>query len=496
MLTGVSTVLFVAAIIGFVSAGRAFLPAFNEGALTISVMTPPGTSLTESEKVGIRVEQILLSHPEVVSTARRTGRAPNDDHAQPVHNSEVEAQLRPTERPREEFLEALRSDLAALKGVGIIIGQPLEHRIEHIISGSRATIAVKVFGHDLDTMERTARQVEAQLKQVEGTADVALEQQTLVPFVSVRFDRRNLARYGLTVHHVADEVATALQGRAVSQVFEGSTAYDLVVMYKRDALDSLDGVREKRIGTPTGARIPLHAVATIERTAGPSSIGRENGRRKVVVISNVAGRDVGSVVADIQVRMAKLKLPEGTHIELDGQFESAEDASRRLALLGGFVLATIVLLLTIALGSVRDAVLVLINLPLSLIGGVVGVYLAGGTVSIASLIGFITLFGVATRNGIMMVTHIQHLHRVDGLSQADAVHLGALERLAPILMTALASGLGLLPLALALGEPGSEIQAPMAMVILCGLGTSTALNMVVIPALYARFGSFGRPTEA
>ncbi|MEZ4458364.1 MAG: efflux RND transporter permease subunit [bacterium] len=494
MLTGISTVLFVAAIVGFVSAGRAFLPAFNEGALTISVMTPPGTSLTESEKVGIRVEQILLTHPEVVSTARRTGRAPNDDHAQPVHSSEVEAQLRRTERPRG-FSSKRYAPIRRAERRGhhhwATAGTP--HRTHHL-GQSRDDRGEGFWPRprhhgDHCTSDRGAA------KQINGTADVALEQQTLVPFVSVRFDRRNLARYGLTVHHVADEVATALQGRVVSQVFEGSAAYDLVVMYKRDALDSLDGVREKRIGTPTGARIPLHAVAAIERTAGPSSIGRENGRRKIVVVGNVAGRDVGSVVGDIRTRLTTLKLPEGVHVELDGQFErrgrvEAACVARRVCVGHHRVAADR------CAGSMRDAVLVLVNLPLSLIGGVVGVYLAGGTVSIASLIGFITLFGVATRNGIMMVTHIQHLHRVDGLTQAQAVHLGALERLAPILMTALASGLGLLPLALALGEPGSEIQAPMAMVILCGLGTSTALNMVVIPALYARFGSFGQPTEA
>jgi len=427
-----------------------------------------------------------------VSTARRTGRGEGDVHAQPVHNSEIEARLKLQGRSKEDFLAALRHELLEVRGVAIIVGQPLEHRIEHLISGSRATIAIKIFGEDLIEMEKYAKRIETVTKGVPGTADVTLEAQTQVPYVSVNFDRPKLARYGLTVHQVADEVATAFQGRVVSQVYEGSASFDLVVLYDRGSLDSLEGVMEKRIGTPTGARIPLHAVASIDRSIGPASIGRENGRRKMVVVSNVARRDVGSVVADIRSAVTQaVPMEEGYYVEYGGQFESAEEASRLIALIGIFVFIAIMLLLTIALGSVRDAVLVLVNLPLSLIGGVVGVYLSGGVVSIASLIGFITLFGIATRNGIMMVTHIQHLHSVDGLGRDEAVKQGALERLAPILMTALASGLGLLPLALAQGEPGSEIQAPMAVVILCGLVTSTALNMVVIPALYRRFGHFG-----
>ena len=492
VLTAISLILCTIAGTGFVLAGRAFLPPFNEGALTLSIMTPAGTSLEESEKVGVRVEKILLKFPEVVSTARRTGRGEGDDHAQPVHNSEIEARLKLQGRSKEDFLAALRHELLEVRGVAIIVGQPLEHRIEHLISGSRATIAIKIFGEDLIEMEKYAKRIETVTKGVPGTADVTLEAQTQVPYVSVNFDRPKLARYGLTVHQVADEVATAFQGRVVSQVYEGSASFDLVVLYDRGSLDSLEGVMEKRIGTPTGARIPLHAVASIDRSIGPASIGRENGRRKMVVVSNVARRDVGSVVADIRSAVTQaVPMEEGYYVEYGGQFESAEEASRLIALIGIFVFIAIMLLLTIALGSVRDAVLVLVNLPLSLIGGVVGVYLSGGVVSIASLIGFITLFGIATRNGIMMVTHIQHLHSVDGLGRDEAVKQGALERLAPILMTALASGLGLLPLALAQGEPGSEIQAPMAVVILCGLVTSTALNMVVIPALYRRFGHFG-----
>ena len=491
LLTFVSFVLFVAAVVGFALAGRSFLPTFNEGALNISVRTPPETSLEESQRIGQRVEEILLRYPEVESTARRTGRGKGDDHAQPVSGSEIEVRLREGDRSKAEFLRALRADFKKLTGVAIVIGQPLEHRIDHIISGTRANIAVKIFGDELVPMREVAKAIEAEMRDVEGIADLAVEQQTMVPFVSVRFDRKKIARHGLTVHGVADEVATAFQGRDISKVYEGSASFDLNVRYDVAEVDSLDAVREKRIGTPSGARVPLHALADVERKLGPNRIGREDVRRKLVVMANVADRDVVSVVREIQDEVsANVTLPDGYYVEYGGQFESAEEASRTLAVVGFLVVVGILFLLVVALRSVRDAILVMLNLPLALIGGVVGVYVAGGVVSVASLIGFITLFGIATRNGIMMVTHIQHLWSVEGVSDPlVAVLKGAEERLAPILMTALASGFGLLPLALALGEPGSEIQAPMAIVILCGLTTSTALNMLVIPALYLRFGN-------
>ena len=493
LLAFVSVVLFAIASVGFALAGRTFLPQFNEGALTINVMTPPGTSLDQATAIGDEVEELLLTYPEVISTARRTGRGDGDDHAQAVSSGEIEVRLRESERGREAFLRELRADFRRMTGVGIVIGQPLEHRIDHIISGTRASIAVKVFGDELVPMREVAQAVEAEMAQVDGVVDLNIEQQTMLPFVSVKFDRRKLARHGLSVHDVADEVATAFQGRAVSKVYEGAAAFDLVVRYDLSEVDSFEAVSQKRIGTPSGARVPLHAVADVRRDLGPNGIGRENVRRKLVVMANVADRDVVSVVEEIRERVnANVELPDGYYIDYGGQFQSANEASRTLTVVGGIVLVGILILLIIALRSTRDAVLVMLNLPLALIGGVVGVYLSGGVVSIASLIGFITLFGIATRNGIMMVTHIQHLRTVEGVvDPRHAVLQGAEERLAPILMTALASGFGLLPLALALGEPGSEIQAPMAIVILCGLTTSTALNMFVIPALYLRFGTYG-----
>ena len=487
----ISVVLFATAVGGFALAGRSFLPAFNEGALTINVITPAGTSLDEADAIGHRVEEILLDFPEVVSTARRTGRGEGDDHAQAVSAGEVEVRLRETDRSREAFLRELRTQLGTMTGVAFVVGQPLEHRIDHIISGTRANIAVKIFGDQLMPMTRVARQIEAQMSTVDGVVDLSTEQQTLLPYVSVKFDRRKLARHGLTVHAIADEVATAFQGREVSLVYEGSAAFHLIVKYDVSAVDSFQAVRETRVGTPQGARVPLHALADVRRDLGPNRISRENVRRKLVVMANVADRDVVSVVREIRDKVrANVDLPSGYYVQYGGQFQSAEDAQKTLTIVGLFVLFGIFILLVIALESMRDAAVVMLNLPLALIGGVVGVFIAGGVVSVASLIGFITLFGIATRNGIMMVTHIQHLVSYEGVrSPREAVIRGAEERLAPILMTALASGFGLLPLALALGEPGSEIQAPMAIVILCGLTTSTALNMIVIPALYLRFGS-------
>ncbi|MDP6943079.1 MAG: efflux RND transporter permease subunit, partial [Myxococcota bacterium] len=480
---------------GLWSAGGAFLPPFNEGALTISVTTLPGTSLEESDRLGAMAEAIVLEHPEVVSTARRTGRAAGDEHTQPVSSSEMEARLVPMpEERREAFLVRLRASLSALPGASVIIGQPLEHRIDHMLSGTRANVAVKIFGPDLRELRATAERAKAIMANVDGVVDLSVEHQAEVPFVTVRFDRAAIARYGLTVETVAHEIETAFQGRSVTRVLEDQAAFDLVVRYDAGVVDSLHAVQEAHIGTPSGARLPLHVVADVHRDLGPNLISRENVERKIVVSCNTAGRDLQAVVDDLQAALgANLRLPEQYRVEYGGQFESAQQASRILVAVGGLVILVVFLLLWVALGTVRDAALVMVNLPLALIGGVVGVHLSGGVISVASLIGFITLFGIATRNGIMMVTHIHHLVREEGVTDlAEAVMRGASERLSPILMTALASGLGLLPLVLAGGQPGSEIETPMAIVILSGLGSATLLNMVVVPALYLRFGAVGR----
>jgi CzcA family heavy metal efflux pump len=486
--------LLAVAVAGFAAtrAGRSFLPEFNEGALTISIVSFPGTSLTESNALGRRVETVLLAQPEVVSTSRRTGRAELDEHAQGIHASEIDVQLEPSERSEAELLAVLRNEFSAIAGANIIIGQPISHRIDHMISGTRANIAVKIFGPQLGTLRELAEQVRAQMEGVPGVVDLAVEEQSNLPFATVRFDRDALARHGLAVRDVAETIETAFYGRVVSRVIAGNYAFDLSVRYPDEAREDLDSIRQTMVPTPSGAWVPLEALADIRRERGPNQISRENGQRKIVVMCNVGdGHDLGSVVAEIQGRVAaNVQFPSGYYPEYGGQFEAAEHAAKTLLVLGVVVLVGIFVLLYVALASIRDAVLVMLNLPLALIGGVVGIFVSGGVISIASIIGLITLFGIATRNGIMLVTHIRHLVEFEGVSDAvQAVSRGASERLVPILMTALAAGLGLLPLALASGEPGSEIQAPMAIVILFGLGSSTILNMFVVPALMLRFGS-------
>ena len=481
----------IATAMALTMAGRSFLPNFNEGSLTVTAVTLPGTSLAQSDRLGLRVEQILLAHPEVVSTARRTGRAELDPHAQAVHSSEVEVTLAMGERSKEAFLAALRDDFAALPGMNIVIGQPISHRIDHMLSGTRANIAVKIFGHDLYELRRIAGQVEAMAQTVPGAVDIAVEQQADIPFLTVKFKRDAIARYGLRIGDVAETIETAFYGQAVSRVLEGDASFDLVVRYQPGVLDDIDAVRSTLITTAGGAQLPLHALAEIRKNRGPNTISRENVQRKIVVMVNVAERDLGSVVNDIRGQVAaQVDLPSGYHIEYGGQFESAEEASRTLSILGAVVIVAMFLLLFVAFNSARDALLVMLNLPLALMGGVVGMYLSDGILSVATLIGFITLFGIATRNGVMLIAHIhtlvEHEHIHDPF---EAVRRGALERLIPILMTALATGLALVPLALSAGEPGSEIQAPMAVVILFGLLSSTVLNMIVVPALYLRFGS-------
>ena len=471
-------------------AGRSFLPNFNEGSLTVSAVTLPGTSLQQSDALGKRVEEILLSHPEVVSTARRTGRAELDPHAQAIHSSEVEVSLRMQNRTKDQFLAALRKDFEALSGMNIVIGQPISHRIDHMLSGTRASIAVKIFGHDLYQLRRIASQVEAIAKDVPGAVDVAAEQQADIPFLTVKFKRDAVAQYGLTVGAVAEAIETAFYGQTVSRVLEGDASYDLVVRYSTEVLQDFETLRSMIITTPLGGQLPLHALADVRKDRGPNTISRENVQRKIVIMVNVADRDLGSVVADIRDAVAQnVKLPNGYHVEYGGQFESAEQASRTLILLGSVVIVMMFLLLFVAFHSARDAFLVMLNLPLALMGGVIGMYLSDGILSVATLVGFITLFGIATRNGVILVAHIHSIASKDVMHDAtQVVRRAAIERLIPILMTALATGLALVPLALSVGQPGSEIQAPMAVVILWGLVSSTVLNMIVVPALYLRFG--------
>jgi CzcA family heavy metal efflux pump len=485
-----AVVLLVIAGAALTRAGTAFLPEFHEGSLTVQANTLPGTSLAKSDEIGRRVEKILLSEPEVIATARRTGRAEYDEHVQGVEAAEIDVGLRETNRPRAELLAALRRQFSTLPGTNVTIGQPISHRIDHMLSGTRANIAVKVFGDDLGTLRRLGERVRAATATVPGVVDLSLEQQMDVPFVRFVLNRPAIAHYGLRPGDVAEAIETSLAGATVGRVFDRGTAFDLTVKFDPTSSADFERIADLPIDTPTGAIVPVRLLASVRREQGPNMVLRENVQRRIVISCNVAGRDLGSVVNDIRTAVAQaVPMPAGYRVEYGGQFESEQSASRRLMALGVLVIAALFMLLVLAFGSARDALLIMVNLPLALIGGVAGVFLSGGVLNVATMIGFITLFGIATRNGIMLVSHIRHLMEEEGVTDfREAVTRGAEERLAPILMTALAAGLALIPLALGGGRSGSEIQTPMAIVILCGLMTSTLLNMAVVPAMYLRYG--------
>ena len=486
LVIGTAALLLASAVAAVPSMGRAFLPAFNEGALVVSAVTLPGTSLAESNAIGSAVERLLLEVPEVTATARRTGRAELDEHIQGVESAEIDVRLDPGGRSRDVVLEEIRERLSLVPGTNITIGQPISHRIDHMLSGSRANIAIKVFGDDLVVLRALGTQAVNAVDGIPGLVDVALEPQADIPTVRVNFDRTALARHGLPAGQAASALETALLGRQVGQIIDGQVMYPLILRYAPSDLADLDAIWQTRVDMPEGARVPLGSLAEIVEDREPNLIGRENVQRRIVVTANVAGRDLGSVVSDVRERVATgVTLPDGYRVEYGGQFEAETEARRLIAGLGLAAVAGIFLILVSAFRSTRDAAIVMINLPLALIGGVVGVFLGDGVLSIAALIGFISLFGIATRNGIMLVSHIRRLREVEGVTDArEAVIRGSVNRLVPILMTALSTGLALIPVAMGFGEPGSEIQAPLALVIVCGLVSSTALNMFVVPAVY------------
>jgi len=473
--------------------GRAFLPEFNEGSLTISVLTVPGTSLDESNKIGQLAEQILLSHPEIKSTARRTGRAELDEHAQGVNAAELDARFELNGKPKEEFFAELRRSLSIIPGTNITIGQPIGHRIDHMLSGTRANIAVKIFGEDLYRLRSLAESVRKQMEGITSVVDLAVEQQVDVPQVRIKANRRAMATYGVTVGELAEAIDVAFNGEVASQILEGQQSYDLVVRFNEQNRGNLERIRNALFDTPVGPKVPLSQLAEVVYEKGPNTISRENVQRKIVVQANVSGRDLRSVIDDIRTRLDKnISFPQGYYVEYGGQFESEQAATRLLTLLSLVSIAAIFLILYLEFGAFRPALFIMVNLPLALIGGIWAVFFTSGIISVASLVGFITLFGIATRNGILMIEHYHHLLS-EGKSFREAIVQGSLERLNPILMTALAAGLGLIPLALGGGEPGKEIQTPMALVILGGLLSSTALNMIVVPSLFYKFG--GKSSE-
>ena len=477
--------LFVVALGCFFTLGRSFLPPFNEGSFTINISSLPGISLEESDKMGHRAEELLLSIPEIQTVARKTGRAELDEHALGVNVSEIEAPFELKDRSRSELVAEVREKLGTIVGANVEIGQPISHRIDAMLSGTKANIAIKLFGDDLNRMFTLGNEIKSAIQGIPGIADLNVEQQIERPQLVISPKREMLAKYGISLPEFSEFVNVCLAGEAVSQVYEKGKSFDLTVRVKDDLRDKMEKIRNLMIDTGDGQKIPLNYVAEIRSAMGPNTISRENVKRKIVISANVADRDLRSVVNDIQAQVdAQIKLPEGYHIEYGGQFESEQAASRTLALTSFMSIVVIFLLLYHEFRSVKESAIILINLPLALIGGVFALLITTGEVSIPAIIGFISLFGIATRNGMLLISHYNHLQQEEGYGVYDSVIRGSLDRLNPILMTALSSALALIPLALSGDLPGNEIQSPMAKVILGGLLTSTFLNGFIIPIVY------------
>ena len=481
---GVTVIAFLLSIALFTQLGRSFLPEFNEGSLVISVVGPPAMSLEESNKTGRQVEQLLLEMPEVDVVTRRTGRAELDEHAQGVNAAEIDVPFTLKDKSKEEFFEEVREKLSIVPGVNITLGQPIAHRIDHMLSGTRANIAIKIFGPDLQQLYEIGTDVEQNISPIKGLADVAVDQQIEVPQIKITPRRQILSAYGMTVGQLMDQVDVAFAGHEVGEIYEGQKYFDLVVRYGEEFRNTIENIKTALIGLPNGSQVPLEQLATVSSVSSPNTISREDVQRKIVVAANVQGGDLRSAVEEIRKTVnSSVNIPEGYRVEYGGQFESESRASQMLMITAILAILVIFLLLYFEFNNIKLAFIVLINLPLALIGGILIVYFTSGIVSIASTIGFISLFGIATRNGILLVSRYEDL-RKEGLRGLDLIKSGALDRLNPILMTTFTTGLALIPLALKGGEPGSEIQSPMAVVILGGLLSATLLNLVVIPCVY------------
>lgn len=481
---GSTLVAFVAAIVLFSTMGRSFLPEFNEGSAVITAVAKPGVSLDVNDQLGYLMEKELLKVPEVTGTARRTGRGELDEHSQSTYSAEIDVHFILKDRPREEVFNDMRHRLAGVPGVAITIGQPLGHRIDHMLSGTRANIAIKLFGTDLSRMFMIGNQIKSSIEGIDGLVDVAVEQQVETPQIQVRANRTALAKYGITVDDFNKFIEMAFSGEKIADIYEGQRKFDVILRLNGCDATNMESVRKALIDTGNGAKVPLEEVAEIVSAGGPNTISRENVQRKLVVSANVSGRDVGSVVSDIQNTVSeKIHLPEGYRVEYGGQFESAQSASRTLFITTIMALLIIYLLLYGEFKKVSLSALVLLNLPFALIGGVLAVFFTSDVISIPSIIGFITLFGVATRNGILLISRYQHL-RQEGTPLGETVLYGSIDRLNPILMTALTSALALIPLVVNGDKAGNEIQSPMAVVVLGGLLTSTLLNLYVMPVVY------------
>lgn len=485
IVTGGTAVLLVAAIGFFFTLGHSFLPSFNEGSFTINISSLPGISLEESDNIGRRAEKLLLTVPEIKTVARKTGRAELDEHALGVNVSEIEAPFELKDRTHAEVLADVRKKLSVLTGVNIEIGQPISHRIDAMLSGTQANIAIKLFGDDLNRMFLIGNEIKESVASVEGIADLNVEQQIERPELKIVPRRDMLRKYGITLPEFAEFVSVCMAGETVSQVYESGKSFNLVVRVDEDDRRTMERIEDMMIDTADGQRIPLAEVADVVSAKGPNTINRENVKRKIVVSANTSGRDLRSVVNDIQDRIEReIKLPEGYHIEYGGQFESEQAASRTLMITSLMSIVVIFLLLYMQFKNSFESGVIMLNLPLALIGGVFALVFTTGEVSIPAIIGFISLFGIATRNGMLLISRYNALRNEDGLTVRESVLHGSLDRLNPILMTALSSALALVPLALRGGLPGNEIQSPMAKVILGGLLTSTFLNAFVLPVVY------------
>jgi CzcA family heavy metal efflux pump len=484
--------------------GTSFLPTFNEGTFTVFLMAPPGTSLGESDRLAVGVERRLAAIEGVRSVVRRTGRAERDEHAEPVSSSEIDVTVEPGQS-REAIREQIDTILAAVPGVTTMVGQPIEHRLSHVLSGTPAAIAINVFGEDLDVLRRIARDIEAELRELPGARDVAANREVMITSLPINYRHHDLAAYGLTPASAAEQVQQAIYGEVVAEVNQGLRRYDLIVRLAPGQRQSTKQVEDLMLRGQGGALVRLREVADIGPERTSNLIARENAQRKAVISLNVAkGHNLGDLVEQVQARVDPIVQAAGYTVDYGGQFEAQQSASRTIALTGAGVLVLMLMLLHLSTGSSRSALLVMVNLPLAMIGGIAAIFLTevenplanfialfgvgsyeAPVVSIASLVGFITLFGIAVRNGILLINHYQHVMNVEGKPLAEAIVQGSMERLVPILMTALCAALGLLPLALAAGQPGSELLAPLAIVVLGGLITSTFLNLIVVPAGYA-----------
>jgi Cu(I)/Ag(I) efflux system membrane protein CusA/SilA len=488
---GITLGIFLASLLLATRMGRDFLPKFNEGTATISMVATPGISLEESNKLGLQAEELILKSQEVKSVSRRTGRAEQDEHAEGVHSSEIDVDFKEEGRPREVVLKEIRENLSHIEGVFVNVGQPISHRLDHLLSGVRAQIAIKIFGPDLAVLRSKAAELKKNLEGTQGLVDLQVEQQVLIPQVKVQLMREEAAKYGIVVGELSELLEKALQGEAVGQILEGQKSIDVFMRFDEKSRSDLELIKKTPIKImPDGSKVRVEQVADVFESNGPNIINRENAQRRIVVLANSSGRDLDGLVREIQTKVQeKVQLPQGYFLSYGGQFESQQQASKLMVVLGLLAIAGIFLVLYMHFKSTFVSVQVMLNIPMAFIGGIIGIYLTDKTISVASLVAFVTLCGIASRNGIMMISHYLHLMKHEGEAfTKEMVIRGSLERLVPVLMTALTAVLGLAPLVLAGGEPGKEILHPVAVVIVGGLFSSTLLDMFVTPTVFFHYG--------